>query len=320
MHKPASISVNPPQRRSRKFGPRRRDYALLLAPAGLFFVVLFLAPIAVMLIFSLLSGNPMWQPDVTFTTQHYDRLLGDVYYLDALLNTLELGLWVTVVSLVVAYPLAYRMVRIRSSAWRTAFFIAVLSPMMTGLVIRTYAWMTILADQGVINDLLRDSGLTTEPLGLMYNMFGIVVAMVHIFVPFMVLTLVGVLGRIDPSLEQAARSLGAGKTRTFIEVTLPLSVPGILAGSLLVFALTVSSYVTPVLMGGFSFFNLPILIYQQISSSFNPSFAAALGFLLLSISLLLIIAYHRVAFRVGTNRTTDGRRSRRASATALGTA
>lgn len=313
MHKPASNTHRPSPERTRSFGPRRRDYALLLAPAGLFFVVLFLAPIAVMLIFSLLSGNPMWQPDVTLTTQHYDRLLGDVYYLDALLNTLELGLWVTVISVIVAYPLAYRMVRIRSSGWRTAFFIAVLSPMMTGLVIRTYAWMTILADQGVINDLLRDVGLTTEPLGLMYNMFGIVVAMVHIFVPFMVLTLVGVLGRIDPSLEQAARSLGAGKTRTFIEVTLPLSVPGILAGSLLVFALTVSSYVTPVLMGGFSFFNLPILIYQQISSSFNPGFAAALGFLLLSISLVLIIAYHRVAFRAGTSRATVGKRRKRTS-------
>lgn len=284
---------------SRTHRRSRSQARLLLAPALLFFVILFVAPIAVMLVFSLLSGNPMWRDDVTFTTRNYDRLFADSYYLEALLNTLELGLWVTVISVIVAYPLAFRMVRIRGSVWRTAFFIAVLSPMMTGLVIRTYAWMTILADQGVINSLLRQAGFTSEPVPLMYNMTGIVIAMVHIFVPFMVLTLVGALGRIDPRLEQAARNLGASKTRTFVEVTLPLSVPGILAGSLLVFALTVSSYVTPVLMGGFSFFNLPILIYQQISSSFNPGFAAALGFLLLSVSLIVIVAYYRIVFRAG---------------------
>ena len=111
----------------------------------------------------------------------------------------------------------------------------------------------------------------------MYNEFGTIVALVHIYVPFMVLTLTGVIGRIDERLEQAARSLGAGRLRAFVEVTLPLSLPGILAGSLLVFALSISAYVTPSLMGGTDVLTLPMLIAQQVGTSFNPNFAGALG-------------------------------------------
>ncbi len=271
----------------------------LAAPALLFFAFLFVLPLAVMLVFSVLTGNPLWRDDVTLTFDNYARMAEDAYYLEAVVATVELGVYVAAASLVIAYPLAWRLARMASRTWRTIFLIAVLSPMMTGLVIRTYAWMTMLADNGLINQALIAAGVIGDSLPLMYNMFGIVVAMTHIFVPFMVLTLVGVLGRIDPRLEQAARSLGAGKLRTFWEVTLPLSLPGILAGSLLVFALTISSYVTPVLMGGFAFVNLPILIYQQIASSFNPGFAAALGFLLLAMSLIVILAYGRVLAAVG---------------------
>lgn len=278
----------------------RRTAWLLLTPALLFFAVLFILPIAVMLIFSVLTGNPFWQDDVTFTLQNYARMVEDSYYAEALLSTVLLGLYVTAASVVIAYPLALRLARMRSAAWRTALLIAVLSPMMTGMVVRTFAWMTLLADRGVINTALMQAGLIAGPLPLMYNTFGIVVAMTHIFVPFMVLTLVGVLGRIDLRVEQAARSLGASQARTFWEVTLPLSVPGILAGSLLVFALTISSYVVPTLMGGFSFIGLPVLIYQQISSSFNPGFAAALAFVLLAMSLAVIGAYWRVISRVGS--------------------
>jgi putative spermidine/putrescine transport system permease protein len=279
--------------------PGRLGWWLMLGPALAFFVFLFILPLAVMLLVSVLDGNPLWGDPVAFTLRNYATLVQDTYYLEVMVSTVELGLWVTLFSLVVAYPLAYQLVRMKSAAWRTTLLIAVLSPMMTGMVIRTYAWMTILADGGVVNDTLQRTGLIEEPLALMYNMFGIVVAMVHIFVPFMVLSLVGVLGRVDPRLEQAARSLGASKLRAFAEVTLPLSVPGILAGSLLVFALTISSYVTPVLMGGFAFLNLPILIYQQIASSFNPGMGAALGFVLLVMALVIIVAYVKAIGRIG---------------------
>jgi len=137
-----------------------------------------------------------------------------------------------------------------------------------------------------------------KPLPLMYNEFGTVVALVHIYVPFMVLTLTGVIGRIDERLEQAARSLGAGRVRAFVEVTLPLSLPGILAGSLLVFALSISAYVTPSLMGGTDVLTLPMLIAQQVGTSFNPNLAAALGMILLLVSLAIVVAYNRILARL----------------------
>ena len=127
---------------------------------------------------------------------------------------------------------------------------------------------------------------------------GVVIGLVHIYVPFMVLTLVGVIGRIDPTLEEAARGLGASRLRTFLEVTLPLSLPGILAGSLLVFALAISAYVTPVLLGGNNVLTLPMLIYQQVSSSFNLGFAGALGVVLLAVSLALVFAYNTILGRL----------------------
>ena len=154
--------------------------------------------------------------------------------------------------------------------------------------------MTLLSDKGVINQILLSLGLINKPLQLMYNEAGIVVGLVHIYVPFMVLTLTGVIGRIDERLEQAAENLGASPLRAFVEVTLPLSLPGILAGSLLVFALAISAYVTPILLGGFQIMTLPILIYQQISANFNIGFAAALGMVLLIISFSLVVTYNHM--------------------------
>jgi putative spermidine/putrescine transport system permease protein len=175
---------------------------------------------------------------------------------------------------------------------------AVIAPLLTGIVVRTFAWMTVLGDRGVINVTVQWLGLATKPLPLMYNEFGVVVGLVHIYVPFMVLTLVGVIGRIDLALEEAARGLGASRLRAFLEVTLPLSLPGILAGSLLVFALAISAYVTPVLLGGNNVLTLPMLIYQQVSASFNLGFAGALGVVLLAVSLTLVFAYNTILGRL----------------------
>jgi putative spermidine/putrescine transport system permease protein len=278
--------------------PRRRLEGLLIAPALLLFGGFFVLPLAVVAVVSVLTGNPVTNPSVGFTTRHYQRLIGDGYYAEVLWTTLRLGLLTTIAALLIGYPLAHQLARLRTPVWRTLMLMAVLSPMLIGIVVRTYAWMTLLANQGIVNGALMGLGWTDKPVGLMYNEFGIVVALVHIYVPFMVLTLTGVIGRIDPRLEEAARSLGASKPRTFLAVTLPLSLPGIVAGSLLVFALAISAYVTPILMGGFEIITLPILIYQQISgSSFNLGFAGALAMVLLAVSLLLVVLYSRAMAR-----------------------
>src|SRR6478609_3828275 len=274
---------------------RPSPIAWLIAPAMLLFVLFFVLPFAVMALMSVYSGNPVTNPNAYLTTRHYERFIFDTagIFHDALWATLRIGLVTTVISLLIGYPLAHWMARMPSRLGHALALTAVIAPLLTGIVVRTFAWMTILQDKGVINTTLISWGLIHKPLPLMYNEFGTVVALVHIYVPFMVLTLIGVLGRIDERLEQAARSLGAGRMRAFVEVTLPLSLPGILAGSLLVFALSISAYVTPSLLGGFQIMTLPILIYQQISANFNVGFAAALGIVLLMISLLLVIAYNR---------------------------
>ena len=274
--------------------------AWLIAPALLVFVLFFILPFAVMVVMSFFSSNPVSNPNAVLTTRHYVRFIEDTadIFHDALWSTLRIGLITTIIALLIGYPLAHWMARMQSRLGHALVLMVVIAPMLTGLVVRTFAWMTILQDKGVINTTLVSLGLIEKPLPLMYNEFGTVVALVHIYVPFMVLTLTGVIGRIDERLEQAARSLGAGRLRAFIEVTLPLSLPGILAGSLLVFALSISAYVTPALMGGTNVLTLPMLIAQQVSTSFNPGFAGALGVVLLLVSLAIVIAYNRILARL----------------------
>src|SRR5215470_18823858 len=273
--------------------------AWAIAPAGLLFVLFFALPFGVMAALSLLSGNPVSNPNVAFTTRNYARLIDSDLYFDALIATLRIGVVVTVLALVIGYPLAHWMARIRSRLGHALLLMAVIAPMLTGIVVRTFAWMTLLQDRGVINTTLLALGVTQKPIKLMYNEFGTIVALTHIYVPFMVLTLAGVIGRLDERLEDAARGLGATRWQAFREVTLPLSLPGVLAGSLLVFALSISAYVTPFLMGGTDVLTLPMLIYQQVSSRFNPNFAGALGLILLAVSLALVIAYNKVLAGLG---------------------
>ena len=272
---------------------RPNGLALFILPSVLLFALFFFLPIGLMALMSVLTGNPVVAPKVAFTTRHYARIIDDPFYLEVIWTTIRIGLVTTLVALLIGYPLAHWMARIKSRTGHALLLMAVLAPMLTGIVVRTFAWMTLLSDKGVVNQTLMSLGLIVQPLKLMYTETGIVVGLVHIYVPFMVLTLTGVIGRIDERLEQAAENLGASPLRAFLEVTLPLSLPGILAGSLLVFALAISAYVTPILLGGFQIMTLPILIYQQISANFNVGFAAALGIVLLLISLTLVIAYNR---------------------------
>jgi len=270
----------------------------MVAPAALLFVLFFILPFGVMATLSFLSGNPVSNPNVTFTWRHYNRLFDSDLYFDALVATMRIGAVTTAIALLIGYPLAHWMARMHSRLGHAALLMAVIAPLLTGIVVRTFAWMTILGDRGVINITLQWLGVIEKPLPLMYNEFGVIVGLVHIYVPFMVLTLVGVIGRIDRTLAEAARGLGASRMRAFLEVTLPLSLPGILAGSLLVFALAISAYVTPVLLGGNNVLTLPMLIYQQVSSSFNLGFAGALGVVLLVVSLALVFAYNVILGRL----------------------
>src|SRR5882672_9709985 len=272
--------------------------AWLIAPSALLFALFFFLPMGLMAMISLLTGNPVVQTNVDFTTKYYRRILGDPYYFEVIWTTLRIGLLTTLAALLIGYPLAHLMARIRGRTAYAMLMMTVLTPMLTGIIVRTFAWMALLSDKGAINQALIGLGLISKPLPLMYNEFSIVLGLTHIYVPYMVLTLVGVIGRIDERLEHAAQNLGASPFRAFLEVTLPLSLPGILAGSLLVFALAISAYVTPILLGGNNVLTLPMLIYQQVSASFNLGFAGALGVVLLVVSLALVFAYNTILGRL----------------------
>lgn len=278
-------------------GPNHAASWLLLSPAMLLFTVFFLLPFLAMASMSVLTGNPLVAPHVALTTRHFARLWGDGYYASVLWTTIRLGLLTTMVSLLIGYPLAYWLARTPSPRTRRLLMMAVLAPMMMGLVVRTYAWLAVFSNRGFINGTLGWLGFIRTPIPFLGSEAAVVVALAHIYVPFMILTLSGVLGRLDVRLEEASRGLGAGRVRTFLEVTLPLSAPGILAGCLLVFALAISAYVTPIIIGNYAVQTLPILVYQQISASFNLPFAAALGVVLLAVALLIVAAYSRAMAR-----------------------
>ena len=207
--------------------------AWLIVPSALLFALFFFLPMGLMAMISLLTGNPVVQPNVDFTTKYYRRIFDDTYYFEVIWTTLRIGLLTTLSALLIGYPLAHWMARVRGRTAYAMLMMAVLTPMLTGIVVRTFAWMALLSDKGAINQALIGLGLISKPLPLMYNEFSIVLGLTHIYVPYMVLTLVGVIGRIDERLEHAAQNLGASPLRAFLEVTLPLSLPGILAGSLL---------------------------------------------------------------------------------------
>src|SRR5437763_1633437 len=207
---------------------------LLLLPFTALLGVFFAAPLALMVAISL-SRQSFGELQWTLTLHHYARFFSDAYYIGVLWDTLVLGAIVTVSALLLGYPVAYHLARTRSRV-KPLLLVAVLSPLLVGIVIRCYGWMILLADRGLINATLVERGWLARPLPLMYNRFGVAVALVHVFLPFMVLSLTGVLKRIDPHALEAALTLGASPRRAFLEVTLPLSLPGILAGSLRWFA------------------------------------------------------------------------------------
>ena len=255
---------------------------LLLGPYVLLLVAFFVAPLLLMLAISF-SRQSYGQLEWSFTPQHYVHFFSDAYYLGVLADTLWLGVLTTAVCLLLGYPLAYHLALTRSR-WKP-------------LLIVCYGWMILLADRGLINESLVRAGWITKPLPLMYNKFGVTVALVHVFLPFMVLSLTGVLKRIEPQLIEASQTLGASPRRAFFEITLPLSLPGILAGSLLVFSLAISSFVVPILVGGFKVHVLPMVVYEQVLSVFDWPFGAANAFVLLVISVALIGVYIKVTER-----------------------
>jgi putative spermidine/putrescine transport system permease protein len=282
---------------------RRPGLWLLAAPATVFFLAFFALPVVSLLAIALdraIAGVVTFQGD--FVLSNFERIFSRPAYYMAAVRSVTISATVALICVVLGYPLAYLIAKTKHVGRNTFLMILVLAAMQLDMVIRLYGMMVLLGDRGVINSALVSSGLISSPLPLMYNTFGVIVGLVQFTLPFMVLSLVGIIRGIDPSLEEAARSLGASRGETFAKITLPLSMPGILAGTLLVFALSISSYVVPALMGGWKVVVLPIHIYQQVAEVGNWQLGAALASVLFMLSLIAVAVYQRLA-----RRATGGR-------------
>ncbi|MGZ9584895.1 ABC transporter permease [Paenibacillus marinisediminis] len=262
---------------------------LLLVPGLIIILGVFVLPMIYMLMISLREdmGSGAW------TLASYAHLFQDSYYLQILWRTVKLSLYTVVVCLLLGYPVAMYMAQ-AAPKMRGLITFLIISPHLISVVIRNFGWVVILGDDGFINNTLMSLGIISEPLRLLYNELGVVIGLTDSLIVYMVLAISTSLYAIDSSLYKAAGILGASRTKQFFSITLPLSMPGVFAGTTLVFSLAMSSFVTPALMGGTSVKVLPVLAYEQMMASLDWSLGAAIAFLLLGSTILLVTIFTKL--------------------------
>lgn len=269
----------------------------LLVPGLLGLGITFLLPLLWLMRMSLNTGGAAGAIDETLTLATYADMLTDSFTWQITLNTIKLGALTTLLTVIVSYPVALFLSR-TPSRFRGILVALAIAPLLTSQVVRTYGWLVILGDQGVVNGTLLAIGLTEAPLPLANNYTGAVIALVEILMPYAILAMLSGFGRISTDLEQAAGSLGANRWKVFWRITVPLSMPGVLTAALLAFVLTISSFITPSLVGGGKVFILATEIYTQAKLTLNWPLAATLSIFLLTLFSLLIAAYLRALRRL----------------------
>ncbi len=261
---------------------------ILLVPALALLVVVFLAPLVWFFVQSLSSIG-------TFSeiVEQFVAVLGSKAVLTALSSTNWISLLVTLLVLLLSYPLAYYLAT--HSDWRFSLILfCIVVPYFTSVIVRTYSWMVLLGRNGLVNNLLLTLGVVNEPLTLLYSKTGILIGMVYVLLPYMVLTLYASLKAIDPGLMRAARGLGASWWFAFTRVYFPLSLHGVVSGSLIVFILALGFFITPALMGGPSDVMIAMLVERAVEVTFDWASAAIMSVLLLGATLGLYAIYYRV--------------------------
>jgi putative spermidine/putrescine transport system permease protein len=272
-------------------GPRRSigSGAVSLAlPATLVVVAVLALPLVLLFRYSF---NQYDRYDImveAFTLENYAAVFGDSFYRSVLLRTVQVAAFTTMVTVAFAFPVAYFIAR-APVRWKSVLIILTVFPLLVGNLVRAAGWMAVMGNQGFLNQLLLKVGVISQPIELIYTPVAVVVGMATVVLPFMILTLQSVLEGIDPNLESAAANLGAGPLTTFRLVILPLALPGLLAGTVLVFILCMNAYAVPVLLGGPRFHVMGPQIYQQITAQSNWPFGAALAFVLMIATLVLTI-------------------------------
>ncbi|AJO16541.1 Spermidine/putrescine transport system permease protein PotB [Bacillus paralicheniformis] len=267
---------------------QKRFYWVLLVPVLLFLGVFLVLPLVLLLLLSFRDVDAMMNTLDTYSFSQYVEVFSSDIYLKTIGITLWTALKTTVLCLVMAYPAAYLLVKAPTGRLRALFYILLVSPLLTSVVIRTFSWIVLLSQNGIVNEALISLKLIEKPLPLLWNMNAVIIAYVQVMLPFAVLPLAGSLSEMKPDLKFASMSLGAGRLRTFFFVTLPMTVPGLLTGAMIVFSLSAGSYITPLLVGGRMQPLLPLSIYQQVMQVFHLPLAAAMSITLLAVVSVVI--------------------------------
>jgi putative spermidine/putrescine transport system permease protein len=267
-----------------------------VAPASLLVVALLLLPFLFLAWISLQSADPLMVEHTEWTFRHYRKVLTDGLYLDALLGTLQLGLVVTLATLLLGYPVAVFIAQ-SGSRFTTFAMAVVVLPLFVSVVVRSFGWMVLLGRQGTVNRALMALGITDQPMQLLYTPGAVTIGLVHILAPLMILPIASVLRGLDPALPEAARNLGASRLKVFLTVTLPLSLPGIAAGCVLVLAHVIAAFVLPAMIGSDRVRLTATMIYQQVMVANNLPLGAALAVVMVAATFLLIGAAHRLSRR-----------------------
>jgi putative spermidine/putrescine transport system permease protein len=262
----------------------------LAAPAFLFVVILFIVPLLMMLRLSLYRYDAAQMYVQVLTLENYVKFFKDEFYQQVLWRTLWISAVTTFLCLIGGSAVAYYMARTRSLIVQRYLIIAIVLPLFMGSVARTAGWIIILDNKGLLNFLLQQFGLTTERLGLLYTSGAVITGLTSVLLPYMIVTLNSVMHNIDASLEEASQNLGASALTTFRRIVIPLLMPGIFAGSVLCFILSMNAYATPILLGGPKFYMMAPAIYTQMSANMNWPFAAALAFILIALTMVLTVA------------------------------
>jgi putative spermidine/putrescine transport system permease protein len=261
----------------------------LLLPAALLVCVMMVAPMLLLLRYSLNIYSPTELMIEAMTGANYLAAVTDSYYRDVLATTLEVSFICTLLSLALGFPAAYMLARMRAP-WKGMLTLVTLFPLLVGNVVRSAGWMALLGNTGALNAGLRAAGLIDEPVRIMYTPAAVVIGIVTVVLPYMILTLASVIEGIPRALEEAASNMGARPVFVFARVVFPLSLPGVVAGCALVFILCMNAYATPVLLGGPQFKMMAPAVYDQFVRTTNWPFGAALAFILLAVTLALTMA------------------------------
>ncbi|WP_346357102.1 ABC transporter permease [Bosea sp. (in: a-proteobacteria)] len=274
---------------------RRAPYWLSL-PALLVFAALLVTPLAMIAGLSFQAFDLNTGQIGGFTLGNYADTLGDPYYHTIFLRTVGIALATTAICILIGAPEAYFLSRMRAP-WRSIFLIVTLSPLLISVVVRTLGWALLFGRNGVINQVLAALGLASGPIPMLYTVQGVVIALVHVAVPFMVISVWAALQRLDPKVIQAASSLGASEFTIFRRIVLPQVIPGILSGSLIVFALAASAFATPAIIGGRQLKVVATATYDEFLGTLNWPLGAAIAIVLLIVNAAIMLTYNRIVER-----------------------